>query len=275
MQNSRRFIACTQSTGRVGKSTLAEGLISWMRFAEIDFAAVDADTQHQTISRRYPDKVTVFDATRTFDDFSQMIQELPPVPVILVDFPAQATAFLLEAAAHFNLIEFFERINVRPTLLIFAADDPTAQESAAGTIEFFEDAADYLLIENPARFKSGEFAQIAISAWLHERSTPTIRIPAVTATTMNAWQNLERQLERFVPLDEAKESEGLHDLSRMELDYFRNRFLVQFEDWADWILPDSNLIKNRVTRVSKRKFSRVNPLTNPLLRPASHGKGGN
>jgi hypothetical protein len=275
MQNSRRFIACTQSTGRVGKSTLAEGLISWLRFAEIDFAAVDADTQHQTLSRRYPDKVSVFDATRTFDDFSKMIQELPPAPVILVDFPAQATAFLLKAAAHFNLIEFFQRIKVRPTLLIFAADDPTAQESAAGTIEFFEDAADYLLIENPAKFKSNEFAQIAINAWLQERSTPVIRIPAVTAATMNAWQNLERQLERFIPLDEARESDGLHDLSRMELDYFRNRFLVQCEDWADWILPDSNLIKNKVVRTSKRKFSRVNPLTNPLLRPASNGKGNN
>src|SRR5262245_43436254 len=107
MQKSRRFIACTQSTERVGKSTLAEGLISWLRFAEIDFAAVDADTQHQTLSRRYPDKVTMFGATRTRDEFSQMIQELPPAPVILVDFPAQATAFILEAAAHFNLIEFF------------------------------------------------------------------------------------------------------------------------------------------------------------------------
>jgi hypothetical protein len=38
----RRFIACTQSTGRVGKSTVAEGLISWLRYAEIDFAAIDA-----------------------------------------------------------------------------------------------------------------------------------------------------------------------------------------------------------------------------------------
>jgi hypothetical protein len=266
MQNSRRFIACTQSTGRVGKSTIGEGLISWLRFAGIDFAAVDADTQHQTLSRRYPDRVSVFDATRTFDDFSRMIQELPSAPVTLIDFPAPATAFFLEAAAHFNLIEFFERINVRPTLLIFAADDPTAQESAADTIEFFEDTADYLRIENPARFKSSEFGEIAINAWLEERSTPAIRIPAVTAATINAWQNLERQLERFVPLDEARESGALHDLSRMELDHFRNRFLVQFEDWADWILPDPSLIRNKVTRSSRRKVSRVNPLTNPLLR---------
>jgi|SRR6516165_2933749 len=62
---SRRFIACTQSTGRVGKSTLAGGLITWMRYADIDFAAVDADSQHLTLSRRYPQDSAKFDATAT------------------------------------------------------------------------------------------------------------------------------------------------------------------------------------------------------------------
>jgi hypothetical protein len=44
-------------------------------------------------------------------------------------------------------------VNVRPTLLIFVVDDPTAQESAANSIEFFEDAADYLLVESPAKLQ--------------------------------------------------------------------------------------------------------------------------
>ena len=98
----RRFIACTQSTGRIGKSTVAEGLISWLRYAGVEFAAVDADSQHQTLSRRYPDYVETFDATKTFDDFARMVQALPNLPVILVDFPAQATDFLLAAATHFQ-----------------------------------------------------------------------------------------------------------------------------------------------------------------------------
>jgi len=41
---TRRFIACTQSTGRIGKSTVAEGLISWLRYAGVAFVAVDADS---------------------------------------------------------------------------------------------------------------------------------------------------------------------------------------------------------------------------------------
>jgi hypothetical protein len=67
-----RFITCTQSTGRVGKSTVAEGLITWMRYAGIDFAAVDADSQHQSLSRRYPEDSAIFDATKTFDGFAAM-----------------------------------------------------------------------------------------------------------------------------------------------------------------------------------------------------------
>src|SRR5271156_5757931 len=110
---SRRFITCTQSTGRVGKSTVAEGLISWLRYAGVEFAAVDADSQHQTLSRRYPEYVETFDATQTFDDFAHMVQALPDLPVIVVDFPAQATDFLLSAAAHFRLLEFFGAAGIR------------------------------------------------------------------------------------------------------------------------------------------------------------------
>ena len=138
---TRRFIACTQSTGRIGKSTVAEGLISWLRYAGVAFVAVDADSQHQTLSHRYPSDVESFDATKTLDDFARMIQALPDFPVILVDFPAQATNFLLSAAEHFRLLEFFERSGIRPTLLIFVGgDDPTAKESASKTVRFFGDA---------------------------------------------------------------------------------------------------------------------------------------
>jgi cellulose biosynthesis protein BcsQ len=83
---SRRFITCTQSTGRVGKSTVAEGLITWMRYAGIDFAAVDADSEHQTLSRRYPEDSAIFEATKTFDGFARMLNELPAFPLIIVDF---------------------------------------------------------------------------------------------------------------------------------------------------------------------------------------------
>jgi hypothetical protein len=262
---TRRFIACTQSTGRVGKSTVAEGLISWLRYAGVEFAAVDADSQHQTLSRRYPEYVESFDATNTFDDFARMVQALPNLPVILVDFPAQATDFLLSAAVHFRLLEFFGAAGIRPTLLIFAADDPTAKESASNTIRFFGDAADYLLVENPAKYKSDEFRRTALSTWLTERETPTLRIPGVTAITMNAWEALERKSKRYLPLKEACHHKSLHELSRHELGFLRDRFLLQFEDFAGHVLPDSALIKNKVARLTQFRSETHDALSDPFL----------
>ena len=268
MAVTKRFIACTQSTGRVGKSTVAEGLITWLRYAGIQFAATDADSQHQTLFHRYPDEVGMFDATKTFDDFASMIQTLPASPVILVDFPAQATDFLLSAAKHFRLLEFFEQSNVRPTLLVFAADDPTAKQSASNTVRFFGDSADYLLIENPARFKSAEFSRTALGNWLKERNTPTLSIPTVTAVTMNAWEALEDKIKRYLSLDEVCWQKDLHELNRFELQFLRNRFLVQLEDFAGRLLPDTSLIKNKVSRFRETTQQKVDRFNDPLLATA-------
>ena len=214
-------------------------------------------------SHRYPCDVESFDATKTLDDFARMIQALPDFPVILVDFPAQATNFLLSAAEHFRLLEFFERSGIRPTLLIFAADDPTAKESASKTVRFFGDAVDYLLVENPAKYKSDEFMRTPLIKWLAERETPKLRVPAVTAITINAWEALERKLNRYLPLDEACRQNGLHD--RHELGFLRDRFLAQFEDLADRVVPDRALVKNKVARLTERKADVQNALNDPFL----------
>jgi hypothetical protein len=263
---TRRFIACTQSTGRVGKSTFAEGLISWLRFAKIPFSAIDGDTQHQTLGRRYPQEVETFDATKSIDDFAKMIQSLPPAPVIIVDLPAQATGFLLDASERLQLLDFFESVGIRATLLVFTADDPTARESAANTVRFFGDRADYLLIENPARFKSDGFKKTTVAAWFNERKTPTFHIPAITYGTIDAWQSLERKGGKYLSLDEARKATGLHELSQMELDYARSRFLVQCEDFAERLLPDVNLIKAKAFRTKEAEKSEVSYLSDPFFK---------
>ena len=263
---TRRFIACTQSTGRVGKSTFAEGLISWLRFAGVTFAAIDGDNQHQTLARRYPNDVDAFNATKSIDDFAKMIQALPPTPVIIVDLPAQATGFLLDASERLQLLDFLEHVGIRPTLLVFTADDPTARESAANTVRFFGDRADYLLLENPARFTSAGFKKTPFAGWFSERNTPTLKIPAITQGTIDAWHSIERKEGKYLSFDEARKHPGIHELSRMELDYVRNRFLVQCEDYADRILPDTSLIKTKVFRMKEVEKVAVSYLDDPFFK---------
>jgi len=259
----QRFIACMQSTGRVGKSTFAEGLISWLKYAKIPFCAMDGDRQHRTLSRRHPDYVDEFDAAGSFDDFSDLIKALPDNPVVIVDFPANHTDFLLESSEHFQLLKFFEKISMRPTLLIFAADDLTAKESAANTVRFFGDGADYLLIENPARYKSSSFNKTPFAHSLKEkRGTPVFKIPTITSGTMDSWEAIERKHKTYFSLDAIRDHPDMHEFSRMELDYVRNQFLVQCEDCASRILPDTKLLnkENKVFRAERMKSVAVNAL---------------
>lgn len=261
-----RAIFCPLSTGRVGKSFFAQGVISALKYEQVAFAAIDADQQHKTLSRRHPTEATLFDATRSLDEFSAMIKALPVVPAILIDFPAQATGFLLDAAKKLQLLDFFDQQRIRATLLIFAADDETAMESASNTVRFFGDRADYLLVENSARFKSTSFKHTPLAKWFEERHTPTLEIPHITASTMEAWTALERKLGRFITLDQVIKQNEMHALSRLELDYARNRFLVQCEDYAERLLPDAGLIKTKVVRASDLEALTVSPLTDEFLK---------
>jgi hypothetical protein len=109
--------------------------INWNLAPEVSdalfaFTPPDGADQIQFLAELGSAAVGVFDATKILDDFARMVQTLPARPVIIVDFPARATDFLLSAAKHFRLMELFEEALVRPTLLIFAAEDPSAPWSA-------------------------------------------------------------------------------------------------------------------------------------------------
>lgn len=245
---TKTLVECLQSTGRVGKSTVAEGFISWMRYAGVPYAAIDGDEQHRTLYHRYPDEVEKFDPTRSLNDFHAMINALPEAPVTVIDFPAQKTDFLLGAFQHFGILDWFKRTRIRPTILIFAANDSTASESASATCRYLLDQADYLLVENPARYASDAFKRTPLYRWLLDRGTPTLRLPSITEVSITEWKALERKLKKHVPLDEACAHPGLSDLIRHELQNFRNRFLAQLEDVAvPRIVRDPSLIQRKVT----------------------------
>lgn len=245
----KRLVFCAQSRGGIGKSTVAEGLICSLTFADIPFAAIDSDPQHRTLASRYPTIVDSFEATQSINQFHVLIRKLPDFPVVIVDFPANATDFLLNAFQHFQVLDSFEQRGIRPTLLIFAADDSAAAESAAATVQFFLDKADYILIENPAKFQSDMFRRTPLHKWLLERKTPTIRIPAVSEVTIHDWKALERKTDKGISLDEAITHPELYDTVRNELNYFRDTFLVQFQDCAvPRLISDAALIKNKILR---------------------------
>jgi hypothetical protein len=260
-----RWVACTQSTGRCGKSTTIEGLITWLKFAEVPFQAFDADGVHRTLSNRYPDDVERFSAANNDEEFSRLMQRVAKVSedfgTVMTDFPAQITPYFLAAVERFSLLEILDKKQIRPTILTFAANDTTAKASASETIRAFGDRADYLLIENPARFKSDGFHATKLGKWFADRGTPTVVIPEVLESTIAAWENLERKLKRYLPLAEACDHPELNEFQQAELQFMRDRMSAQFEEHAGRLLPDVSLIQNRTV---KRKTAGVYKPVNPL-----------
>ena len=125
----RRTLTSLQSTGRIGRSTLKQGLMSWFSYAGIEFNAIDADPEHHTLSSWYPD-ITDRKPYRDENHLLPILNTIGEAPAQLIDFPSQETQSILRAFEHFNAFELFAAKNTRPTVFIFASDERAAMLSA-------------------------------------------------------------------------------------------------------------------------------------------------
>jgi hypothetical protein len=262
---NHRLITCFQSSGRIGKSTGLEGILSWARFAGIPAAAVDCDAEHLTLSKRFPEAVFV-DATRSKDEFLQLIMALPDVPLAVADFPAQATEFLLSAVESLRVLDALDARETRMTVLMFAADDPTATASLAKTYRALGERVDYILVKNPARFRSQAFNESALAEMFRKTKVPVLELPAITATTLQQVAAASAEKKKHLTFAEAVKQPALHPMCRFEIEHFLNRIFTQCEDAAQVLVPDLALIKNKVFRptdkTARPAIDEFNPLSN-------------
>jgi len=248
---NHRFITCFQSSGRIGKSTMLEGILAWASFAEVPAAIVDCDAEHLTLSKRFPEAAFV-DATRSRDEFLQLIASMPDRPLSVADFPAQATEFLLDSMQSLRVLDALEVNGTRMTVLMFAADDPTATASMAKTYRALEDRVDYIIVKNPARFRSRLFDESSLADLFRQNNVPVIELPAITATTLQQIAAASAEKKKHLTFSEAVKLPGLHQMCRFEIEHFLNRIFVQCEDAAHILVPNPALIQNHVTRLADK-----------------------
>ncbi len=246
-----RIICSLQSTGRIGKSTVAQALISWFGFAGVEFAAIDADGEHQTLSGWYPDIITRLPFRET-DDLLPVLNETGSMPAMLIDYPAQSTQTLLSAFAHFQAFDFFESKNTRLTSLIFASDERPAMASAAEIVTTFGPRSDYIIVKNPARFQSEIFMHSQLPKMLAAYAAPTI-----TRTTLEHLDAESTKAKKALTFREAEKL--LPAGSIIELQSWRNRLFAQFEDISDLLLPVK--VDKLVERPQSLATAKVDPYT--------------
>src|SRR6202043_1106477 len=152
----RRTLTSLQSTGRIGRSTLKQGLMSWFGYAGIEFNAIDADPEHRTLSSWYPD-LTDKKPYHDENDLLPILNTVGEAGVQLIDFPSQETQSILRAFGHLNALEQFAAKNTRLPVFVFASGGRAAMMPAHQIITAFESHAYNVIVEKPARFTSGIF----------------------------------------------------------------------------------------------------------------------
>lgn len=246
-----RLIMNCQSVGRIGKSTMHQGIIAWLHYAGIEFAAADCDSEHKTLSQWYGVPQMAF---RQAEDILPVIASLGVAPVELVDFPAQATDEIIESFERFGVLKALEEKAIRPTIVIFASEERPAMLSAAKILRECGDAADYLVVKNPARFKSVNFERSKLAEEL--KGAPMIEIPTITDWTIKEVDRVSKEQREALTFGRAMQL--VSGTCKFELEYWRNRMLVQCEDAAAVLVPDLGLIKNKVNRVENQPKSELN-----------------
>jgi hypothetical protein len=262
-----RLICPLQSTGRVGKSTACEAVLSWAKWAAVDCVAIDADDEHRTLSQRFGDAQLMAEVAREASAFKELVEAVAavPAPLMVADFPAQATAFLLEQIEALRVLDVLDEAGVRMTVMLFPADDESAQRSLAAAVKQLGERVDYLLVRSPARYRTEQFDRSKAAAKLVGYGAEEIYLPVITRSTLEEVATASRAAGRMLPWAEAAPKLGT--ASRFELEAWTNKVRAQCEEAMRILVPDPELVTRRVERaeVVGSKAIRENVL---------HGKDG-
>ena len=168
-----RIVAVAQNKGSVGKSTISLCLLDlWLRLG-LQFAAVDGDLDHNTLSYAYEDEPWVeridllgADARRNLLDFLTPEYQQP---LVLIDSPANSSSrFWAQMQCDGGIASSFAQHGKRITFLVPMSGDPEALDSLLALWEVYKQQVDWVIAKNPAA-KNHDFTQYNASkerAWV-------------------------------------------------------------------------------------------------------------
>lgn len=251
-----RLIATPQSLGRIGKSTFNQALISYLQAVKVPMLAIDGDEEHSTLSRWYP-KANVLYFSQP-EDLLPFFNACGSQPVEIIDFPAQATAKVIESFEKFQAEEIFAQKKVRMTIPIFASDEREGMSSAYEIIQETKDYADYILVKNPARYKSQLFLESKVMQFL--KKAPVITLPKITQETLGEIDAVSKKNGKAYTIDEAIDAD-LPIGSQMELQQWRNTVFSDLQNILEYLVPDKSMVKEPLEfKKRKAKRSKVSAL---------------
>ncbi len=141
--------------GGVGKSVVARVLVQWFIDRSIPFAAVDADTSHNTLLRAYGNHTQAVDLD-VFDSADEIMNRaLAADRRVVVDMPAQSIRAFERWAESADLVRFARETGIRMTLWHVTDGSYDSVRDLERTIHRFGEQFAYIVVRNHGR--SGDF----------------------------------------------------------------------------------------------------------------------
>jgi hypothetical protein len=137
--------------GGVGKSFFARLLCQWLIERRRPFAAIDADTSHESLARAYQEFTQVVDLERLESADEIMNRALGSDRRVVVDLPAQASRFLLRWLDSGEVLRFASEMGIPVTVFHVTDGSFDSVKALSGLLERFGSSVRYVVVKNLGR----------------------------------------------------------------------------------------------------------------------------
>ena len=248
------------SKGGLGKSFEAECRAAWMLARGINWTGSDLDERHKTFSSRHPNRVQLYPSDSpesSKESFLRIFRAFMhgQSPVHIMDCRAQGDRLFIDAIEEFDIFTLARSNGISLTLFLFPTDEHESLVNMRELVKITARNVQYVVVENKARNDSRLYSNSVFANKLAELGAKTIRIPAITSSTMLAMDRVEANLKRGISFGEfaALETKLLDPIMASELGMALSRMYSQYDAIADLLLPPeiAKKVKAKATQIAK------------------------
>jgi len=238
-----RLILPIQAKGNMGKSIEAAARACWLNQRGIAWQGFDLDGDNRTLSRLFPDHVSLLPLRGQAEDFDELITVLRRTtaqPVTVVDPRAHLDGLLMKALATAHFFDIASQQDIGITLLVFPLDDLDVMTNLDAVCDFCGKRVDYIIVRNPARApRTRMFDRSVLEKDLLDLGAASITVPVLSEFVKLRLAKLEADQQRGIPFNEAIGSDalGLDIMARGILQDWLGTLFQQYDQIAVKLLP--------------------------------------
>lgn len=240
---TKRLVIPLARRGNIGKSTFVSAVAQWYDHHSVDWRGYDADVDHQSFSRLFPDSVALTPIGEEPEgDFLSILRKCAEQVVAVVDPRAHLSDVILRTMDMIRFTDSFAEAGGRVTAALFPCDDLEVMSDIDSTVERLGNSVDYLIVRNRARAqRTRMFDDSELQSELMRLGVVELEIPVLLSAARNHIAAHEARLQRGVTHIEAMGNRelGIDPLIRLAIRDWLSGLFRRFDGLATCLLPDS------------------------------------